>query len=271
MVPLHRQEMATILLLILPTVSCLVPRLSIQHIQSVRNHNFRKIPRVATAYMATATQLSLGIDPTDIVAQHGHLLQHPLAPTSALDFLSSLTLAKADVLPNQSLAPLAETIKGTDGNLLRVLPDMPTMPGGAPRTGNAFLAESFRELYHGGHKFDPQAPGWTAPSAGSVVRYSGGASLVVPAGEWDVVARYADLLGRLPLAATVYALIDFFLINAEEDLFLADFFDEEEEVQAMIEVENTIVLQRFIGLFLVTTATLAWSYLTYHPVPFSEL
>lgn len=226
---------------------------------------------MAAAEKTSATQLSLGMDPTDIVAQHSHILHNHNDPTSALDFLSSFTLAKANLVPNQSISPLSETIKDSmDGDMLRVLPDLPSMPGGAPRSGNAFLAESFREMYQGAHKFDPQTPSWTANGDG-VLRPGAGDALVVPAREWDFVARYVDLLSRLPLAATVYAFIDFFLINAEEDLNTVEFFDEEEEVEAMIEVESRIVQQRFVGFLVVAAATVAWSLLSYHPVPFNEL
>lgn len=95
--------------------------------------------------------------------------------------------------------------------------------------------------------------------------------LVVPARELDVVARYADLLNRIPLAATVYALIDFFLINAEEDLAISELLDEEEEVTAIMDVEKSVLMQRFVGLFMVVIVTVSWSFMTYHPVPFSEL
>lgn len=274
MTPLHCQT-ATILLFILPTVSCLVPSLSIRQIQAVRNINVRKIARAAAR--KTTTQLSLGIDPTDIVAQNAHLLDlhhHAVTndPTSTLDFLSSFTLAKASVIPNQSVAPLADTIKSTlDGNannMIEVIPDMPSMPGGAPRSGNPFLAESFRELYDATLKSNPQ------PSWANGVQYSGdGASnaLVVPAREWDVVARYADLLNRIPLAAAVYALFDFFLINAEEDLAIAELLDEDAEVEAIMEVENKVLVQRVVGLFMVVAVTVSWSFMSYHPVPFNEL
>lgn len=271
MMPLHCQETATILLLILPTVLCLVPRLSIHHTQPFRTHRFRKIARGGTVGKTAATRsaprLALGLDPIDLVAQHGHLLQQHADPASALDALSSFTLAKADLVPNQSLAPLAGTIKASmDDDLLRVLPDLPAMPGGAPRSGNAFLADSWRALYDAPHQFAPRAPSWTAGGG-----YVGGDALVVPAREWDAAARYADLLGRLPAAATAYALVDFFLLNAEEDVAVAEFFDDEEEVEAMLAVETRVVLQRFAGLLMVTAVTVAWSFLTYHPVPFSEL
>lgn len=268
MTPLHYQATATILLLTLPAVSALVPSLSIRQIQSVRNINkavhSRKIARAAT-------QLSLGIDPTDI-AQHAHLLhQHTTTatdPTSTLDFISSFTLAKANVLPNESLAPLSETIKstidGSSNNMVEVIPDMTAMPGGAPRSGNAFLAGSFRDMYDGTINANPAAQ----TSWGNV---QSDGSIVIPARELDIVARYADLLDRIPLAAAVYALIDFFLINAEEDLAIAEFLDEDEEVEAIMAVESKVLTQRFIGLFMVVFATVAWSSLSYHPVPFNEL
>lgn len=269
MTPLNCQAMASILLLVLPTASCLVPSLSIRHIQSTRNINVRKIVRDAAR--KTTTQLSLGIDPADIVAQNAHLLhlQYHAAPASsndpasALDLLSTFTLAKASsVLPNQSLSPLSETIKSAseNPNMVEVIPDLPSMPGGAPRSGNAFLAESFRDLYGASIRSNPQVPPVSLDGA-----------LSVPAREWDVTARYADLLNRIPMAATVYALVDFFLINAEEDVSFYELMDDEEVVEAIVEVENQVVLQRIVGLFLVVAATVAWSYLTYHPVPFNEL
>ncbi|KAL7538241.1 hypothetical protein ACHAXR_008385 [Thalassiosira sp. AJA248-18] len=280
MTPLHSQ-VTTILLLVLPAVSALVvpssSRLSIRQIQSVRNDNLRKLTTSGSRKESRSTQLSLGIDPTDIIAQHAHVLhhaQHTLTTaaqhdaTSTLDMLSSFTLAKANIiLPNQSLAPLPETIQNGP-NMIEAIPDMPSLPGGVPRTGNAFLAESFRELYDGTLKANPES-GWnSAIQSGS----SDGSVLVVPAREWDVVARYADLINRIPLAATVYALVDFFLINAEEDMAIAELLDDDEEVvMAIMEVENRVVMQRFVGLFMVVIATVAWSLLSYHPVPFNEL
>lgn len=266
MTPLNFQALTAILLIVLlSAVSALVPSLSIRQIQSVRNKNVRKI--ASGAIRKASTKLSLGVDPTDI-AQHAHLLDlhHTTTdPTSILDQLSSFTLAKASsVVPNQSLAPLADTIQSTsEGNMVEVIPDMTAMPGGAPRSGNAFLAESFRELYQGTLKPAPPAA-WDRMSAD-------GSALVVPAREWDIVARYADLLSRIPLAAGVYALVDFFLINAEEDMAIMELLDEDEEVQALMEVENKVFVQRIVGLLMVVVATISWSYLTYHPVPFSEL
>lgn len=251
MTPLHTQ--AAVLLAVLPAITALVPSgVSIQQIQSVRNNNhLRKIGD---------TKLSLGIDPTDIAhaaASHDH--------TSTFDFLTSMTLAKATsvVPPNsQSLAPLTETIQ-TGQNMIDTIPDMPQMPGGVPRTGNAFLSDSFRELYNGSLKTTPNS-GWN-----SALQPDG--TLVVPARELDVVARYADLLNRIPLAAAVYALVDFFLINAEEDFAIAELLDEDEEVEALMAVERKVMMQRFVGLFMVVAVTVGWSFLSYHPVPFNEL
>lgn len=260
MTPLHCQATATILLLALPAVSALVPSLSIRQIQSVRNINSRKIARAST-------QLSLGIDPTDI-AQHAHLLHHATDPSSTLDLLSSFTLAKANVLPNESLAPLSETIKstidGSSNNMVEVIPDMTAMPGGAPRSGNAFLAGSFRDMYDATIQTNP-----AVQTSWNNLQSDG--SIVVPARELDVIARYADLLDRIPLAAAVYALIDFFLINAEEDLAIAEFLDEDEQVAAIMDVERKVLMQRFVGLFMVVVATVSWSSFSYHPVPFNEL
>lgn len=239
----------------------------------MRNSNVRKIAGVAHIRKAsTSTQLSLGLDPSDI-AQHAHALHHHAHvtsaaasdPTSILDSLSSFTLAKASsILPNQSVAPLPETIQPPE-NMLEVIPDMPSMPGGVPRSGNAFLSGSFRDLYKGA---------WTSQSMNSQASWSdvsGDGTLVVPARELDAIARYADLLARIPLAATVYALVDFFLINAEEDVAIAELFEEDAEVEAIVEVENMVVMQRLVGLLVVVAATVAWSLLTYHPVPLGEL
>jgi len=239
----------------------------------MRDCNVRKIAGVAHIGKAsTSTQLSLGLDPSDI-AQHAHALhQHAHAtsaaasdPSSILDSLSSFTLAKASsILPNQSVAPLPETIKPPD-SMLEVIPDMPTMPGGAPRSGNAFLSGSFRDLYNGA---------WTPQSMNGQASWSdvsGDGSLVIPARELDAIGRYADLLNRIPMAATVYALMDFFLINAEEDVAIAELFEEDAEVEAIVEVENMVLMQRLIGVLVVVAATVAWSLLTYHPVPFGEL
>lgn len=263
--------MATTLLSVLPTASALVPRLSTRQIRTARNIHVQKIARAATR--KTATQLSLSVDLTDIIAQNAHHLHdfhhHATAPdpTSTLDHLSSLTLAKASsIVPNQSVAPLAETVRSTmDGNsggLIEAIPDLPSMPGGAPRSGNPFLAESFRELYGSTLQSNPRLAPYSSDASGA---------LVVPAREWDVVARYADLLDRVPVAAAAYALLDFFVLNAEEDLAIAELLDDEEMLEAIADVERRVVARRFLGLFAVVAITVAWSLLTYHPVPFNEL
>jgi len=232
------------------------------------------------------------VDPTD---QHSlYLLDHHLHTSSTtFDWLSSFTLAKASsvtsvVVPNQSIAPLSETIQSifdaattttdnaNNNNLLEVIPDLPSMPGGVPRSGNAFLSGSFRDLY--------QAPIVTPnPKMISLWNNNNGiiqsdGSMVVPSRELDVVARYADLLSRIPPMAAAYALFDFFVVNAEEDLAIAELLvgdddDENDEavVEAIMAVENQVVMQRFMGLFAIVIATVMWSLLSYHPVPFNEL
>lgn len=231
------------------------------------------------------------VDPTD---QHSlYLLDHHLHTSSTtFDWLSSFTLAKASsvtsvVVPNQSIAPLSETIQSifdaattttdnANNNLLEVIPDLPSMPGGVPRSGNAFLSGSFRDLY--------QAPIVTPnPKMISLWNNNNGiiqndGSMVVPSRELDVVARYADLLSRIPPMAAAYALFDFFVVNAEEDLSIAELLagdddDENDEavVEAIMAVENQVVMQRFMGLFAIVIATVMWSLLSYHPVPFNEL
>mgnify|MGYP000591173583 CR=1 FL=1 len=233
----------------------------IQHFQPVRKCNFDCGQPRKFAGAAKQSSLSLMIDPTDIAH---HLHQHAAVhhnPTSTLDALSTFTLAKASIIPNQSLAPLPDTVQ--PNNMVELIPDLPAMPGGAPRSGNPFLAESFRELYSAALKSTPQPP--------SLAGVQPDGSMVIPARELDVIARYADLLNRIPLAAAVYALIDFFLINAEEDMAIIELLDEDEEVEALMEVENRVVMQRFVGLFVVVIVTVGWSLLTYHPVPFNEL
>jgi len=244
----RRSTAAATLLLLLPIASCLVPQLSIRKIQTVRNAQSRR-----------NTALSIAIDPTDV--------HHHVGMISNTDFLPSLLTAtagiKQQIIPNQSLAPMAETIQSglVDGKFVETIPDLIAMPGGVPRSGNPFLAESFRNLYDATLKTNPQT-NWNAASSGEAV--------IVPARELDVVGRYADLLNRIPLAAAVYALVDFFLINAEEDLAIAELLDED-ECDAIMEVENKALTQRFVGLFAVVAVTVAWSYMSYHPVPFSEL
>ena len=246
------------------------------------------------------------MDPADAAvsaaSQHDH---HAYA--SALDALSSITLAKATTAaaaamglpPNQSVAPLSETIRssiegvvagggggggggvgggGSGGvNMIEVvIPDMPAMPGGAPRSGNPFLAGSFREMYDAA----------VQPPNPRMLDYNGmrndDGSVSVPARELDVVARYADLLGRIPLAAAIYALVDFFLINAEEDVAISELLSYEgyenddddyngNDVEAIMDVENGVLIQRIVGLLAIVFVTIAWSLVSYHPVPFNEL
>ena len=217
-----------------------------------------------------------------------------LHASSTFDWLSSFTLAKASssiaIVPNQSIAPLSETIQSifdattstttTTGNpnnsILEVIPDLPSMPGGVPRSGNAFLSGSFRDLY--------QAPMVTPnPKMFSNMLDNGsGGSMAIPSRELDVVARYADLLSRIPPMAAAYALFDFFVINAEEDVAIAellvgdgedddDYENDEAVVAAIMDVENRVVMQRFMGLFAIVAVTVMWSLLSYHPVPFNEL
>jgi hypothetical protein len=225
--------------------------------------------------------------------QHSVQLAMDLHASSTFDWLSSFTLAKASssiaIVPNQSIAPLSETIQSifdattsttTNGNpnnnLLEVIPDLPSMPGGVPRSGNAFLSGSFRDLY--------QAPMVTPnPKMFSNMLDNGsGGSMAIPSRELDVVARYADLLSRIPPMAAAYALFDFFVINAEEDVAIAellvgdgedddDYENDEAVVAAIMDVENRVVMQRFMGLFAIVAVTVMWSLLSYHPVPFNEL
>ena len=261
---------------------------------------------------STTTQLSLMgmmMDPSDII-QHTDALHHTATnaidyhttstTSSALDFLSSSTLTLASkVIPNHSLAPLPETIQSVIENAgggggggsstaavvsPEVIPDIMSMPGGAPRSGNAFLSGSFRELY-GGVLPSPPLP--TSESSSAIWNSMGGTNmnsdgtLVVPAKELDMIGRYADLLSRVPLAAAVYALIDFFVINAEEDLAIAEFMlreengeyegDEDAALEAIMDVESKVVLQRIVGLISVVIVTVVWSLISYHPVPFGEL
>lgn len=243
-----------------------------------------------------STQLTvLAMDPADAVVSAASQYDHH-AYASALDALSSITLAKATTAaaaamglpPNQSVAPLSETIRsaiegvvagggGGGVNVIEVvIPDMPAMPGGAPRSGNPFLAGSFREMYDAA----------VQPPNPRMLDYNGmrndDGSVSVPARELDVVARYADLLGRIPLAAAIYALVDFFLINAEEDVAISELLSYEggenddddydgNDVEAIMDVENGVLIQRIVGLLAIVFVTIAWSLVSYHPVPFNEL
>jgi hypothetical protein len=293
--------MITIILLVLPiatTVSAwAVPRLiTPRQVQSERNSDdARKMGRTLSSQSPSCTRLTLlAIDPAD--AAFAAASQYDHAHVSALDALSSLTLAKATAVmglpPNQSVPPLSETIRsaiegvaaaaggGGGGNMIEVIPDMPAMPGGAPRSGNPFLAGSFREMYDA----SVQPPNPRMIEYGSARNADG--SVGVPSRELDVVARYADLLSRIPLVAAIYALVDFFLINAEEDVAISellsyegedDDYDEDgeygsgNEVEAILDVENRVLIQRIVGLLAIVFVTIAWSLMSYHPVPFSEL
>lgn len=266
-----------------------------------RNNNSSHSRKIARAASTSKTKLSLAIDPTDIV-QHAHTLHDTVvlsnyhhqavvdtasSSTSTLDMLSSITLAKAsNVVPNQSLAPLTETIQSiatdtattgdaaSNNNMVELIPDMPSMPGGVPRTGNAFLSGSFRELYQG------TLPSTPLPTENGAYwsSMSPDGTLTVPAKELDLLGRYSDLLNRIPLAAAMYALIDFFIINAEEDMAIAELMlneenedDENEVLEAIMDVENKVVFHRFLGLLSVVTLTIIWSLISYHPVPLNEL
>ena len=314
--------MTAIILLVLPMMATTasawaVPRLFTprQMIKSERNGNNdvrqmgSKAPYSSSSSSFSSshspsrgTQLTvLAMDPADAVVSAASQYDHQ-AYASALDALSSITLAKATTAaaalglpPNQSVAPLSETIRsaiegvvagggggvgvgGSGGvNVIEVIPDMPAMPGGAPRSGNPFLAGSFREMYDAA----------VQPPNPRMLDYNGmrndDGSVSVPARELDVVARYADLLSRIPLAAAVYALIDFFLINAEEDVAISELLSYEgdendddddydgNDVEAIMDVENGVLIQRIVGLLAIVFVTIAWSLVSYHPVPFNEL
>ena len=308
---------AAIILLVLPMMATTasawaIPRLLIprQMIKSERNGNSdvrqmgSRAPYSYSSYSQSSqspsrsTQLTvLAMDPADAVVSAASQYDHH-AYASALDALSSITLAKATTAaaaaaamglpPNQSVAPLSETIRsaiegvvagggGGGVNVIEVvIPDMPAMPGGAPRSGNPFLAGSFREMYDAA----------VQPPNPRMLDYNGmrndDGSVSVPARELDVVARYADLLGRIPLAAAIYALVDFFLINAEEDVAISELLSYEggenddddydgNDVEAIMDVENGVLIQRIVGLLAIVFVTIAWSLVSYHPVPFNEL
>jgi len=289
--------MATILLLLLVILSVvsayLVPpttRLSIrsnnqkiyQQYSIRRQANNRKTKsRFCPSkwnHLTSTTQLLLGIDPSDI-AQHVHTLhEHTTSNTAFISTISDhassttselLAQKATNVIPNQSLAPLSDTIQsvlentGNTGTSPEVIPDMMSMPGGVPRSGNAFLSESFKELYGG--SISSKAP----PPPSSMISPDG--TLTVPAKEIDMIGRYADLLSRIPLAAATYALIDFFIINAEEDIAIQelmmseDLLEAEENgegdkvLEAIMDVENKVIVQRFLGVFCVVVATIIWS------------
>jgi hypothetical protein len=253
---------------------------------------------------------------------------------AVLDMLSSsITLAKANaggavmssiISPNQSIAPLPETLQsilgttvtngvgnGSVGNIVTatdtIIPDMYTMPGGTPKIGNTFLSGLFREMYDMGvqphnakmiHYYQNNNNPITATIVDDGISSGGSTAIVVavPGRELDIVARYADLLSRIPLVAAIYAIIDFFFINAEEDVTVSelllsynndnddddrvDDMDDSDEyegnnnsnsIEAILDVENRVFMQRIGGLFSIVLLTITWSLLTYHPVPFNEL
>jgi hypothetical protein len=242
----------------------------------------------------------LAFDPADVVAAAASSSsQHDIVVHSAIDALSSIALAKATsatamgLPPNQSVAPLSETIRsfleggGGGNNMIEVIPDMPSMPGGTPRSGNPFLAGTFREIYDSAIQ----------PTNVRMIEYNGvrnaDGTIAIPSRELDVVARYSDLLSRIPLAAAVYAMFDFFLINAEEDVAISEllsydgdeYYDDDDDdddvdgeyygnrnnIEAIMDVENRVLTQRIVGLLAIVFVTIAWSLLSYHPVPFDEL
>ncbi|KAL7527452.1 hypothetical protein ACHAWF_002186 [Thalassiosira exigua] len=286
--PLRRQPTALLALALPTATSALVPASSLRRIRSSASINCRTVDvgrvdaggggSAGVHGRRTTTSLSLALDPTDLpaAAQHAHHLLHHHSHgddlSSALDFLSSLTLAKASaVASGQSLAPLSETMQSTPATV-EVIPELPSMPGGAPRAGIPFLSETFRDLYGAGMKSAPFPPSMPPTSAQVGPAVGADGTIVVPARGLDLIGRYADLLDRLPLAAATYALIDFFLINAEEDLSIAELIeDDDEALEAIWEVENRVVTQRAVGAAAVAIATIAWSSLSYHPVPLGEL
>lgn len=290
---------------------------------NTHQNTFRKLPSSSSS--SQLEMLHVMIDPiTDLVGLATQQQQQydPSSSGSGSDVLdmlsSSLTLAKANagavmsISPNQSIAPLPETLQSILGNAVTngnngvgniatvgdtIIPDMYTMPGGTPKIGNTFLSGLFREMYDMGvqphnakmiHYYQNNNP--TAAVDGS----SGNTAVVtVPGRELDVVARYADLLSRVPLVAAIYAIIDFFFINAEEDVTVSELLlsyendnDEDEvddendayegnnnsnSIDAIMDVENRVFMQRIGGLFSIVLLTITWSLLTYHPVPFNEL
>jgi hypothetical protein len=312
MTTLHfcRATATTMILLVQPittTVSAwTVPRSSVQPRPMVRSGRDNNIigdvsgKITSTSHSSRTRPTMLAFDPSDVVAaassssssHHDHV-------SSALDALSSITLAKATAAamhlpPNQSVAPLSETIRsfiegdgggGGGGNTIEVIPDMPAMPGGTPRSGNPFLAGTFREIYDSAIQ----------PTNARMIEYNNvrnaDGTVTIPSRELDVVARYSDLLSRIPLAAAVYAIFDFFIINAEEDVAIYEllsydgddgdeYYDDDDDdgeygnrnnIEAIMDVENRVLTQRIVGLLAIVFVTIAWSLLSYHPVPFNEL
>lgn len=126
------------------------------------------------------------------------------------------------------------------------------------------MAESFRHLYNGPMKALSNVQP-IIPWAGS----KGDSTLYIPAKEFDLVGRYADLLNRIPLASAIYALVDFFFVNAEEDVIIGEMMDDTEAGNIM-DIEGKVIETRFWGLMIVVLATLCFSSSLYHPVPFHE-
>jgi len=249
----------TLLLLIIPIASCLVTQIGFA---TKCNIIRRGTIRPNAKNWRVGTSISLGIDVTDIASQH---IQH----SSLIDVVSTSFHAGqvATPLPNQSLPPIAETVKlGTLAPPNEItITDQFSLPGGAPRSGNPFIVESLRDLFNGPIKASSNAP--------TNIPYEGVNSenaIFVPAREVDIVGRYADLLNRIPLAAAIYALVDFFFVNAEEDVAIAELLDDAEGDEIM-EMEASVVKTRFFGLFVTVLATVVVSSLIYHPVPFNQL
>ena len=253
---LRLQPTISILLVMISTVSCFNAQISFRTNRNIQANARTRHPRL------TDTSLSLG-DPVH--------LSHHLQQSSILDILS--TSLSPDLIatiphPNESLSPLTATVTSgitTIPNEVTTIPDLTSLPGGAPRSGNSFLAESFRYLYNGPIKASPNVPPATEWAGNT-----GDNTLYIPAKEFDLVGRYADLLSRIPLAAAVYALVDFFLVNAEEDVVIAEMMDDT-EVENIMEVEGKVIETRLKGLGAVVVMTLCLSSLLYHPVPFHEL
>ncbi|KAL7472687.1 hypothetical protein ACHAXS_013058 [Conticribra weissflogii] len=255
------------LLLAVPAASSLVARPAFRPIQPFRN----TVPVPSTAqYARSHTALPLGLDPASAVDHVDGLSQaHPaLDALLSTMFTTTAGLSKS-VLPNTSLPPLPETIQSgivtspdLPGSQI-IIPDMPAMPGGVPKSGNPFLADLFRQIFHGpvptprGASFE-----WSSAPPN--------AEIVVPARELDLTARYADLLSRVPMVAALYACVDFFVLNAEEDFAIVELLDEEEAGDVM-GVEGAVFGRRLVGLMVVVIGTVLWSDLTYHPVPFGQL
>ena len=248
---------SVLIFLILPMASSLVARLGFR-----TTHNRRTGTR-----SHVRTSLSLGTEVTDILASHH-------SHHSALIDILSTSLSPGQIaapIPNQSLPPLSETIKlGTFAppSEVTIIPDQIALPGGTPRSGNPLIVESFRDLFNGPIKAS------TATQSNIPWNGGGGEDKIVmtadAARELDIVGRYADLLNRIPLAAAIYALVDFFFVNAEEDVAIAEMLDDTEGDEIM-EMEASVVKTRFLGLFVVVMATVVLSNIIYHPVPFNQL